>query len=98
MPSLPEVEPTIGTPRSMPSHDLLRGPARGKRDDHLDEPSRRLLVQPTLDHERLVRSLLSPTPTRGTLVHHAHPAGLARERRCEIVSSDNDVARFPGIG
>lgn len=56
-----------------------------------------VVVQPTADHARVLRSLLRPLPSAGNLVTDAHLAALAIEHRCEIVSFDNDFARFRGV-
>lgn len=56
-----------------------------------------VVLQPTPDHGRLVRSLLAPLSTAGNLVNDAHLAALAIEHRCDIVSFDNDFSRFPRV-
>lgn len=56
-----------------------------------------VLVQPTLDHTRVMRTLLAPLPTAGNLVNDAHLAALSIEHRCEVVSFDNDFSRFAGV-
>jgi uncharacterized protein len=56
-----------------------------------------IVVEPTIDHGRLVRELLRPLGVGGNLVNDAHLAALATEHRCEIVSFDHDFGRFSGI-
>lgn len=56
-----------------------------------------VVVEPTIDHPRIVRDLLGDLGAGGNLVNDAHLAALAIEHRCGIVSFDNDFARFPGV-
>ncbi|HLG67097.1 MAG TPA: type II toxin-antitoxin system VapC family toxin [Acidimicrobiales bacterium] len=56
-----------------------------------------VVVEPTVGHPRIVRSLLDAVGTGGNLVNDAHVAALAIEHRCGIVSFDNDFGRFPGV-
>jgi len=56
-----------------------------------------VVVEPGVDHARLVRRLLAPVETGGNLVSDAHLAALAVEHRCEIVSFDRDFDRFDAV-
>lgn len=56
-----------------------------------------VVIEPTVDHARVVRTLLAPIGSGGNLVSDAHLAALAIEHRCEIVSYDRDFGRFPGV-
>lgn len=56
-----------------------------------------VVVEPTIDHPRIVRDLLGDLGAGGNMVNDAHLAALAIEHRCGIVSFDNDFARFPGV-
>ena len=56
-----------------------------------------VVLMPTGDHARLVRTLLAAVGTGGNLVNDAHMAALSIEHRCGIVSFDTDFGRFPGI-
>lgn len=56
-----------------------------------------VVVEPTVEHARLVRDLLRPLDVGGNLVNDAHLGALAIEHRCEIVSFDNDFDRFEGV-
>lgn len=56
-----------------------------------------VVVEPTVEHARLVRDLLRPLDVGGNLVNDAHLGALAIEHRCEIVSFDNDFDRFAGV-
>lgn len=65
-------------------------------DAWLDAPPS-VVVEATVDHARVVRSLLAPIGAGGNLVSDAHLAALAIEHRCTIVSYDNDFSRFDGV-
>lgn len=56
-----------------------------------------VIIEPTVDHPRIVRDLLRPLGTGGNLVNDAHLAALSIEHRCGIVSFDHDFSRFDGV-
>lgn len=56
-----------------------------------------VVLEPTLDHARVVRGLLRETGVGGNLVNDAHLAALAIEHRSVVVSFDNDFARFEQV-
>ncbi len=56
-----------------------------------------VVLEPTLDHGRIVRRLLEAVGVGGNLVNDAHLGALAIEHRCEVVSYDNDFGRLPGV-
>lgn len=56
-----------------------------------------VVVEPTRDHPRIVRSLLRELGAGGNLVNDAHLAALALEHRGIVVSFDNDFSRFPNV-
>jgi predicted nucleic acid-binding protein len=56
-----------------------------------------VVLAPTSDHARLVRTLLATVGSGGNLVNDAHVAALSIEHRCGIVSFDTDFGRFPGV-
>lgn len=56
-----------------------------------------VVLEPTIEHGRVLRSLLAPLTTAGNLVNDAHLAALAIEHKCAIVSFDNDFSRFAGV-
>jgi toxin-antitoxin system PIN domain toxin len=56
-----------------------------------------VVVEPTIDHPRIVRGLLRTLGSGGNLVNDAHLAALAIEHRCAVVSFDNDFGRFVGV-
>ncbi len=56
-----------------------------------------VVVEPTVDHARIVRRLLQAVGVGGNLINDAHLAALAIEHRCDVVSFDNDFGRFPSV-
>ena len=56
-----------------------------------------VVVEPTIDHARIVRDLMNPLGVGGNLVSDAHLAALAIEHRCTIVSFDHDFSRFEDV-
>ena len=56
-----------------------------------------VVVEPTIDHARIVRDLLREVGAGANLVNDAHLAALAIEHRCTVVSFDNDFSRFTGV-
>lgn len=56
-----------------------------------------VVLEPTLEHHRVMRRLLAGVGVGGNLVNDAHLAALSIEYRGVVVSYDNDFARFPGI-
>jgi toxin-antitoxin system PIN domain toxin len=56
-----------------------------------------VVLEPTVEHPRLVRDLLRPIGVGGNLVNDAHLAALALEHRCAIISFDHDFDRFEGV-
>ena len=70
--------------------------AMDRVDDWLGAPAA-VVVDPSVDHARIVRDLLRALGSGGNLVNDAHLAALALEHRCGIVSWDHDFARFSGV-
>jgi toxin-antitoxin system PIN domain toxin len=62
----------------------------------LDQPCTRV-VQPTQRHWDVFRELLVKGQASGNLVSDAHLAALSIEHGCELVSTDRDFSRFPGV-
>jgi predicted nucleic acid-binding protein len=56
-----------------------------------------VVVEPGVDHARVLRDMLVATGVGANLVNDAHLAALAVEHRCGIVSFDSDFGRFPGV-
>jgi len=65
-------------------------------DAWLSAPSA-VVVEPTPEHSRVLRRLLTPVGVGGNLVNDAHLAALSIEHRGVVVSYDNDFSRFPGV-
>jgi uncharacterized protein len=56
-----------------------------------------VVIEPTVDHPRIVRQLLNGVGVAGDLVMDAHLAALSIEHKCVVVSYDNDFDRFEGV-
>jgi hypothetical protein len=56
-----------------------------------------VVLEPTADHARIMRTLLGSAGVGGNLVNDAHLAALAIEHRAVVVSFDNDFRRFGGL-
>ena len=68
----------------------------GYVNDWLDAATA-VVVEPTVDHGRVLGELLRTVGTGGNLVNDAHLAALALEHRCSVVSYDNDFSRFERV-
>ena len=77
-------------------HPLSVDEAMDRVDAWLAAPPA-VVVEPTVDHPRIVRDLLRGLGSGGNLVNDTHVAALSIEHRCGIVSFDNDFDRFPGV-
>lgn len=75
---------------------LSVGGAMDRVDAWLDAPPA-VVVEPTVDHARIVRGMLERLGVGGNLVNDAHLAALSVEHRCTLLSFDNDFARFEGV-
>jgi uncharacterized protein len=62
-------------------------------DAWLSQPNA-VVVEPTMRHFLLLKSMLSSAGTAGNLVSDAHLAALAAEHGAEVVTFDADLARF----
>jgi len=56
-----------------------------------------VVVHPTDRHAAVLRELLVPLGTGGSLTTDAHLAALAIEHGAQLVSADRDFARFSGL-
>ncbi|MFP5580084.1 MAG: type II toxin-antitoxin system VapC family toxin [Acidimicrobiia bacterium] len=56
-----------------------------------------LVVEPSVDHVRILSGLLADLGAGGNLVNDAHLAALAVEHRGRVVSYDSDFGRFRDI-
>ncbi len=75
---------------------LTIGEAMDRVDAWLGVPAA-VVVEPTVEHPRILRGLLEAVGSGANLVNDAHLAALAVEHRGTIVSFDNDFDRFPGV-
>ena len=62
----------------------------------LDQPCIRML-QPAERHWTVFSTLLKDGQATANLVTDAHLAAVALEHGCELISTDSDFSRFPGI-
>jgi toxin-antitoxin system PIN domain toxin len=86
----------LSTREGLFPHPLSMDSAMDRVDAWLGAPAA-VVLGPTIEHGRVLRSLLAPLTTAGNLVNDAHLAALAVEHKCEIVSFDNDFSRFQGV-
>lgn len=56
-----------------------------------------VVIEPTVRHATVLRSLLVSSGTGGNLTSDAHLAALAIEHRATVCSFDRDFERFPGV-
>jgi predicted nucleic acid-binding protein len=56
-----------------------------------------VILHPTDRHVGIVRGLIEPLGSGGSLLNDAHLAALAIEYGGEQYSADTDFARFPGL-
>ena len=62
----------------------------------LDQPCTRI-IRPTERHWTVFQEALMKGNAVANLVTDAHLAALAIEHGCEMISTDSDFARFPGL-
>lgn len=62
----------------------------------LDQPCTRI-VSPTDRHWETFQKMLVGGKAVGNLIPDAHLAALAVEHGCELISTDSDFSRFPGL-
>ena len=86
----------ISTNPHVYDHPLALGQAIDRVRSWLDQPCVRLVV-PTTRHWALFRKLLVEGQAAANLVTDAQMAALALEHGCELVSTDADFSRFPGL-
>ena len=65
-------------------------------DARLSAPAA-VVIEPTRDHARVVRRLLSEHGAGANLTTDAHLAALSIAHRCAVVSFDSDFGRFAGV-
>lgn len=86
----------IGTNPRVFEHPLSMKQAVTRVQGWLDQPCARI-VQPTQNHWKVFQKMLVAGQAVGNLVTDAHLAALAVEHGCELISTDADFARFPGV-
>ena len=86
----------IGTNRRVFEHPLSLDQAISRVQSWLDQPCTRI-VRPTERHWTVFRKMLLEGQAVANLVTDAHLAALAEEHGCELISTDSDFSRFPGI-
>ena len=70
--------------------------AIGRVRSWFDHPRVRI-VTPSERHAEILFDLLLELGVAGNLAYDAHLAALAIEYQAELVSTDTDFARFPGL-
>jgi uncharacterized protein len=86
----------IGTNPRVFEHPLSLGEALTRVQSWLDQPCTRV-IHPTDRHWIVFQKLLIEGQAVANLVADAHLAALAIEHGCELISTDRDFSRFPGI-
>jgi len=86
----------IGTNPRVFQRPLTLAEATERVASWLDQPCVRV-ARPTERHWEVFRGLLASAKASGNLVMDAHLAALAIEHGAELVTSDADFARFPGL-
>lgn len=86
----------IGTNPRVFDRPLSLAGATARVQSWIEQPCVRLIV-PTERHWAVFRELLKAGQAVANLVSDAHLAALAIEHGCELMSTDADFARFPGV-
>lgn len=86
----------IGTNPRVFAQPLSLEQAASRVQSWLDQPCTRV-VGPTERHWIVFQQMLREGQAVGNLVTDAHLAALALENGCELISTDSDFSRFPGI-
>lgn len=86
----------IGTNARVFERPLSINQALARIQSWLDQPCTRI-VNPTERHWLVFQKMLREGQAVAHLVTDAHLAVLAVEHGCELISTDADFARFPGI-
>jgi toxin-antitoxin system PIN domain toxin len=86
----------IGTNPRVFERPLSLEEAIARVESWLDQPCTRIIT-PTERHWVVYQQMLCDGKAVANLVTDAHLAALAVEHGCEVVSTDSDFARFPGI-
>ena len=86
----------IGTNPRVFDHPLSLDQALARVQSWMDQPCARI-VGPTERHWIVFQEMLRHGQAVANLVTDAHLAALAAEHGCELISTDSDFSRFPGI-
>ncbi len=86
----------IGTNPRVFEHPLSLDQALARIQSWMDQPCTRI-VSPTERHWTVFQKMLRDGQAVANLVTDAHLAALAAEHGCELISTDSDFSRFPGI-
>jgi len=86
----------IGTNPRVFEHPLSLDQALARVQSWMDQPCTRL-VNPTEHHWTVFQKMLLKGQAVANLVTDAHLAALAVEHGCELISTDADFSRFPGV-
>ena len=86
----------IGTNPRVFEHPLSIDQAMTRVQSWLDQPCTRI-VNPTERHWTVLQKMLRQGQAVANLVTDAHLAALSVEHGCELISTDSDFSRFPGI-
>ena len=86
----------IGTNPRVFEHPISLDQAIARIQSWLDQPCTRI-VQPIERHWTVFQKLLRVGQAVANLVPDAHLAALAVEHGCDLISTDSDFSRFPGI-
>jgi uncharacterized protein len=86
----------IGTNSRVFEHPLSLDQAVSRVQSWIDQPCTRI-VHPTERHWTVFQKMLLEGQAVANLVTDAHLAALAVEHGCELISTDSDFSRFPGL-
>jgi len=86
----------IGTNPRVFEQPLTLAQALARIQSWLDQPCTRV-IGPTQRHWVVFQQMLREGQAVANLVPDAHLAALAVEHGCELVSTDADFSRFPGL-
>ncbi len=86
----------ISTNPRVYEHPLSLDQASARVQSWLDQPCIRI-VQPTQQHWAVFKKMLLGGQAIANLVTDAHLAALSMEHGCDLISTDSDFSRFPGI-
>jgi uncharacterized protein len=86
----------IGTNSRLHQRPLTVKEAIERIQSWLNQPCVRI-VQPTDQHWSIFQRMLRAGNATANLVPDAHLAALAVEHNCELLSTDSDFSRFPGL-